>query len=249
MDAVLNRRFFVSAAVFLSLAIGMQPAGDAARAGLSRRPVHIRKPLWQFNRDVLSGFRFFQDRDPNKKDTQNVDTDEYIEWWFRPKQTGLRRIPYCFFTVCYYTHDPMRPTASLPHTPEVCYRQSGNQVTDIGSFEIPTPGLSPGVDSLSAKYVRMSHPTVPTNKDFCVVYLFCVNGQFHDDRDKARLHLALPWVRAAYFAKIEFAAPITQPDKLQESLRLCAKGLGAAIPELLASHFPTQADIDAAMAD
>ena len=142
-----------------------------------------------------------------------------------------------------------RKTLLIPHTPDVCYRQSGNQVTGIGTLDVSLSGAGRGVETIQAKYVRFSHPTDPQNKDICVAYLFCVNGVFHRDRDRARLHLALPWKRAIYLAKIECTSSVPAPHRLQEAIDTCSRMLGQAITELAATHFPTQADLDAALGD
>ena len=92
----------------------------------------------------------------------------------------------------------------------------------------------------------MSHPTNLNNRDFCVAYLFCVNGAFYDDREKARLHLAMPWTRVVYFSKIECAVKIPGPDRLDEALEACRRMLARVIPVLLKEHFPTPQDIERA---
>lgn len=235
--------FLVCAAGLSAAAVGMHAAAETASHWMHKRPIPIRKPMREFNAEALTGFRFVED--VGEGDAGEVETNEYLAWRLGPATLQAPAAATTFLQIYYYTSEEKTP--QIPHTPEVCYRQGGNQVTDIGDLSIPIPGLAPGIDSVAAKYVRMSHPTQPQNRDFCVVYVFCVNGRFHDDREKARLDLAMPWNRAVYFAKIECATRIARPERLPEALDTCRSMLAAAIAELVRNHFPTQADVEAAL--
>ncbi len=245
VKAVSQRRFLVAAFVLLLLAVGLQPVAEAAGDWLRKWPVPIREALRQFDRTSLAGFRFVEDIGAGNAEA--ADTGEYIEWRFIPVAADLASVGVAYLNVYYYTEDGSGKTLRIPHTPEVCYRQSGHQVAAMGTVDIPTPGFGPARPSIGARYVRMSHPTEVLNKDICVVYLFCVNGEFYDDREKARIHLALPWMRAVYFSKIECTVLVPDPGRLDASLDAARRLLGDALPELVQRHFPRAADIDAAL--
>ncbi|MCZ6682949.1 MAG: hypothetical protein O7B26_07175 [Planctomycetota bacterium] len=238
--AVMEYRFAMCAVILVLMAVGMRPAAEAAEGWLEKRPVPIRRPLRAFDRRKIAGFRFVEDIGDGSAD--DVATEEYLEWRLVPTGSAFLDTEVAYLSVYYYTKTGDESTLLIPHTPEICYRQLGNQVTELGSMRVPMPGG----DTIKAKYVRMSHPTDVANKDICVAYVFCVNGRFHDDREKARAHLALPWIRAVYFSKIERVTRVPEPHRLNEALEACKQILAAAVPELLQTHFPTRSDIDRA---
>jgi len=233
---------FVTGAVILTLMVlGMRTASRATGEWLSKRPVPIRKALRKMDPNKITGFRFMEDRGNGQ--AKFVETDEYLEWRLVPTER-FTATQVAYLGVYFYTGSGKG--LQIPHTPEVCYRQSGNQVTDIGTVEVPTPGLAPETKSITATYVRMSHPTDPANKDICVAYAFCVNGKFFESRAKARIDVGLPWNRAVYLAKIDCTVRVPGPHRLDEALGACKLVLSQAIPELVHEHFPRQADIEAA---
>ena len=244
IKAISQEKFLVCAAVFVAMALGLRPAADATTRWLTKKAVPIRRPLREFDRAKLPGFRFIEDT--GEGSAEAVETDEYIEWHLSPvgRKGKLKRRQVAYLNVYYYTQTGSGRKLLIPHTPEVCYGQGGNQVTALGTVEIPTPALAPEIESVSAKYVRMSHPTDPDNKDICVVYLFCVNGRFHSDREEARMHLAVPWTRAVWFAKIDCTTKVPRSGHLSGALDVCKRMLGEAIPELVRNHFPTEKDIE-----
>lgn len=238
--AVRDSRFVLCAVILVLMAIGMRPAAEAAERWLAKRPVPIRWPLREFDDRKLTGFRFVEDI--GEGSAEAVETEEYIEWRLEPTSSALLDTDVAYLSVYYYTQSEDESTLLIPHTPEVCYRQSGNQVTELGSMLVPVPG----VDPINAKYVRMSHPTEVENKDICAAYVFCVNGRFHDDREKARADLALPWNRAVWFSKIECVTRVPGPHRLNEALEALKQLLGATVLELVQTHFPTQSDVNRA---
>lgn len=242
---VIKQPQFVTGAVLLILMVlGMRATASAAGAWLEKRPVPIRKPLRQMDRNKITGFRFVEDRGFGQ--AKFVETNEYLEWRLVPTER-FTNTQVAYLGVYFYTG--RGKGLQIPHTPEVCYRQSGNQVTDMGTLEIPTPGLAPEINSVTGTYVRMSHPTEVANKDICVAYVFCVNGEFFASRAKARIHVGMPWNRAIYLAKIDCTVRVPAPHRLDAALGACKLMLSQAIPELVHEHFPRPADIEAALSN
>lgn len=240
--ALKQPQFVTGAVILILMALGMRTADRAAGAWLAKRPVPIRKTLRKMDPNKITGFRFVEDRGNGQ--ARFVETDEYLEWRFVPTER-FKGTQVAYLGVYFYTGSGKG--LQIPHTPEVCYRQSGNQVTDMGTLEIPTPDLAPEITSITAKYVRMSHPTDPANKDICVAYVFCVNGRFFESREKARIHLGMPWNRAVYLAKIDCTVRVPGPHRLDAALGACKLMLSQAIPELVREHFPRDADIETAL--
>ena len=240
--AIKQPQFITGAAILILMGLGMRTADKAAGDWLAKRPVPIRKALRQMDPKKITGFRFEEDR--GLGDADFVQTDEYLEWRFTPTKR-FKGTQVAYLGVYFYTGSGKG--LQVPHTPEVCYRQSGNQVTDMGTLEIPTPNLAPQITSITAKYVRMSQPTDAANRDICVAYVFCVNGRFFASREKARIHLGMPWNRAVYLAKIDCTVRVPGPNRLDAALNACKLMLSQAIPELLREHFPRETDIEAAL--
>jgi hypothetical protein len=235
-----DRRFLVGLFVLTLLAVAMNPVATALAARLQKFPVPIRKPLRQFDVRTLEGLQFVEFVQMQGKEI--AETEEFFEGRFTPVADDIRSTAVVYLLVHYYTSRGRTP--NVPHTPEVCYRQAGNQVTELGTLVVPMPDMKPQIPSVTAKYVRMSHPTIPENRDIAVAYVFCVNGTFYDDREKARLSLAMPWNRAVYFAKIECVTRVPASDRLSDALEALRRTLGGAITELIRNHFPTQQDVD-----
>lgn len=233
---IADRRFAIGVIVAAVLAITVEPFAVSVGAQIAKVAVPVRKPIRQLDMDVLTGFRFVELVDPELK--VSAESHEFFEGRFIPTDADIRDSAVAYLLVHYYTSDGSPP--KVPHTPEICYGQAGNQVTEMGSTSIPLDLPGSGAVDVAAKYVRMTNPNEPDNKDICVMYVFCVNGEFLDDREKARLILALPWNRAEYFAKIECVTNVPGPDRLDDAIKANARMLSHVIPELLDKHFPTQ---------
>ncbi|MAE63408.1 MAG: hypothetical protein CMJ18_03980 [Phycisphaeraceae bacterium] len=234
--ALTNRKFLICAVVLVAMAIGKEPASEAMAAWLKKRPVDVRKPLAQFDRTCLEGFDFTDDQSEGK--AEGLETLEYIYWEFQPGIPDFSFKPAMYLNINYYTVTPQRVNLNIPHTPEVCFRQGGNRITEMGAIEIPTDGIPTLDGSLEAKYLRMTHPTNVTQKDIVVAYLLYANGRFFDDREKARVILGLPWNRDVYFTKIEVMTTVPAPNRLDDALEACRRMLEGAIAELLDKHLP-----------
>lgn len=240
--AMRQPQFITGAVILILMALGMRTADRAAGAWLAKRPVPIRKPLQQLDQSKITGFRMVENRGVGE--VGFLETDEFLSWRLVPTKR-FKGTHVAYLGVFFYTGGGK--ALQIPHTPEVCYRQSGNQVTDIGTVEIPTPALAPEIKSITATYVRLSHPTNVANKDICVVYVFCINGRFFESREKARINLGIPWNRAVYLAKIDCTVRVPGPHRLDAALGACKLMLSQAIPELVREHFPREADIEAAL--
>jgi hypothetical protein len=100
--------------------------------------------------------------------------------------------------------------------------------------------------AIPAKYLKLTQNKRGKPIDFCVMYTFCVNGEFLSDREFARFKMALPWNRAVYFAKIEVAASVPRKGDFQKALEAARRMMMDAIPEVVERHLPTAADVSRA---
>ncbi len=232
-----NRQVVACAGVLLAMAIAMRPAAGAAFEALQKRPVPIRKPLAELDRQSLGDFRFLNDR--KNELPGDPGTTEYIVWRFSPPAADIGPVHMAHLLVFYYTDRGRTPL--VPHTPEVCYRQSDSQIVAMGGTTLTVSELGADRADVSVKYVRFTQPQ--QHVDLCVIYVFCVNGRFISDREWARLDMAMPWNRALYFSKIECAVELRPDGDLEPGLKVASRLMSTAIRELVAHHFPTEADI------
>ena len=73
-----------------------------------------------------------------------------------------------------------------------------------------------------------------------LVYLFCSNGRFYDDRLKLRFAMGMPGDKHVYFAKIEVLTSVPPNTDPAEAVDRCKRLAAEAIPVLVMDHFPTR---------
>ncbi len=243
--SVIGNKWFIAGAVVLALAaVFMQDAADATSRALRKRSVPIRKHLRDLDIGVLSGFRFMEDM--NRGADVVAETDEFVGWRFCPVAKHLSGVEAVYLQVYYYSTEGRTPI--IPHTPEVCHRQIGDYVSSINATTIDVDmggGTSLGVP---AKCLKLTQKSMGKPRDCCVVYTFCVNGEFVSDRELARLKMAMPWNRAVYFMKIEIMALVPSDGDFQLAFEAARSIVAEVIPEIVANHLPNSADIKAAAA-
>jgi hypothetical protein len=233
----------IAGAVVLALmAVGMRPAANATEAAIQKLPVPIRKPLRALDKHKLIGFRYVSLAD--RPATFELGTPEFIEWRFAPESPDIRATESAFLQIYYYTERGKTPL--VPHTPEVCYRQQGDHILEMGSTTLSIPGWASDRSTIDAKFVRLTQTSQNTKQDICIVYVFCVNGRFYSDREWARLFMAMPWNRALYFCKFECLVAIPRHVDPQIALAAGRQMLSCAIAQVVDDHLPTDADIEQA---
>jgi len=72
-------------------------------------------------------------------------------------------------------------------------------------------------------------------------HLFSMNGTPTCDRFAVRMRLGLPWVKYAYFAKIQ-VAPLRPEATLEQTDRVCLEFIRTVLPEVL-KYLPSAADV------
>jgi len=72
-------------------------------------------------------------------------------------------------------------------------------------------------------------------------HVFSMNGTPTHDRFAVRMKLGLPWVKYAYFAKIQ-VAPLRPEASLEETDRVCLEFIRVVLPEVL-KYLPSEADV------
>jgi hypothetical protein len=158
-----------------------------------------------------------------------------------PKQHPLR---YWRLEVYYYTGG----VDLVPHVPEICAVAGGATHLRTEELGISVPG-SAGAWGAGAIAFRRALFERTNRKGqaarFVQYYTFSLNGKPESRREMVRLRLTNPFVRHAYFAKIQFSpVPVYVLPRPEEADAGAAEFVRSFLPHVLAS-LPTAADIEA----
>ncbi len=130
----------------------------------------------------------------------------------------------------------------VPHVPEECYSGSGYQrlATDNVTFRITDPNLPSEIRGKYLVFGSTKTDFLQSIREFQVLYLFKVNGEYAGSRDEARIALNKNlFGKYSYFSKIELAfnQALAAPSK-QEAIKASEKVLGVILPILEKDHWP-----------
>jgi len=177
----------------------------------------------------------------------SLGTDQYIQWVLldqthcdgSPAADGSGAPPpedVVQLFVTYYTGAPDQ----VPHVPEECYMGGGGyHVKTESIMDVPMPALGPG-QTVPVKVVEFEGPSHATGGGVkMVMYLFQTNGQFCADRMGVRSVLADPFVRHAYFSKLELTFGMQDALPMRDkAIEAGKRFLAIVIPILLKDHWP-----------
>lgn len=229
MTAQRNRLYFVLAVATLggtAAYIQIQTARGALQ--LLKKPLPIRKPLVDMNRDAMMPFRVMREDRLTAEIVENLGTQEYINWLLQ--EVGPRDAKPVHFSVTYYTG----VQDQVPHVPEECMFQGGmTQESDtMLTFKLPRLGQDVQVRRLSFNTPRQ------LGQRSYVYYTICVNGEFHGDRQPVRIKMAHPLESHLYYSKVEISldgSGVDNPARFDEQ---AAEIFDRALTELFKSHWP-----------
>jgi hypothetical protein len=136
--------------------------------------------------------------------------------------------------VTYYSNQ----RETIPHTPEVCYRQAGALVNSSSNVQLALPPKEgdSAVRTVEAKLLDIQADGTRR----ALVYVLCCEGAYRNDRESARIALGMPGNRRTYFSKIEASAILSEGEDFPAAAQRARKLLESVIPELERTHFPTQ---------
>jgi hypothetical protein len=230
--------FLACALVLLIGGLGMHPGLDALIAHYGKEPIGLRLALDEFDRDALPSFRFIEGisgHDPGAKNDA-IDTADWINYSFlmnEPPARGLNRRVGLFVT--FYSD----PRETIPHTPEVCYRQAGAKVEGIQHLTLDTPALGPDLEQIDATLLDVAGAP----QDLAVLYVLCVEGKLFPGRERARWAIALSENRYTYLSKVEAVAVQMPGTRFEDAAEQCRRLLLEALPVLMERHFPRPDDL------
>lgn len=226
--SLLSPLFVASAVLLCAAGAGIRPAATAVAARLDKLPITPRRALKELDIAALPSFRpgtwEFLAEGLDQVGTADVISVALEDW-----TPGADRQSAGLF-ITYYAD----PHTKVPHTPDVCYRQSGAIVHGQRTIHVDVPDLGQSGERIAVNVLRVDS----SRGKLLLLYLFCSNGRFCTDRQAVRLLLNWPGERFAYFSKIEIFAlcgsDAEEPRALETSMRL----LREALPVLLREHFP-----------
>lgn len=230
---------FIAAAALLAVsAAALQPVLDSLVTRYTKEPIAVRRPLDQFDTAAIASFRTVTD-DPSFKIEVDpiVGTDDAVRRVFQPRAGAERRRDEDTLLFVTYYNDP-RDT--IPHTPEVCYRQVGSIVHSIKTITIPVRGLGPEPVDVQARLLDLE----PPGWHGALVYVFVCNGRFYHDRKSVRWAIGWPGDKRIYFSKVEVVSRCGPGDDCRAALERATAVLAEALPVLMRDHFPATADVE-----
>ena len=231
----LQPAFLICALVLAVAAAGMSVATKKLGLYLKKEPLPLKKPLEALDEDALGPYEVVAKHAIENEDVlESLGTEDYIQWLLEDPHeaidSAVRRV---LVFITYYAQ-PDR----VPHVPEECYTGSGYQRLAGGAAD-----LQVGPRTINGRYLlfdRTSSEISAALRQFPVVYLFCVNGQYAGSRDDARIALNRNiFSKHSYFCKVELAfsqsrATATKADATAASEKL----LTVLLPVLERDHWP-----------
>lgn len=229
MTAQRNRLYFVLAAATLggtAAYIQIQTARGSLQ--LLKKPLPIRKPLVDMNRDAMMPFRVMREDRLTAEIVENLGTQEYINWLLQ--EIGPRDAKAIHFSVTYYTG----VQDQVPHVPEECMFQGGMTQESDTMLTLKLPRLGQDVQ---VRRLSFNTPRQLGQRSY-VYYTICVNGEFHGDRQMVRIKMANPTESHLYYSKVEISldgSGVDNPARFDEQ---AAELFDRALTELFKSHWP-----------
>lgn len=222
----------VCAIMFIVTAVALRPTLGALGRHYSKERVDLLVPVQQFDTSRLKSFRVKEDFVPDAVAYQDLGTDDYTTIGLYEEGDESTFI---VLFITYYSD----PRDSIPHTPEVCYRQHGAMVEDLTDIIMETPELGPQTPSIGVRKLEIQQPAAKQ----ALIYTFCSNGKFYADRERVRWAIGWPGDKYTYFSKVEAVTIVPEGTDPEIGFERCKRLLREAIPILLETHYPASEDL------
>ena len=249
LRSFLSMPFVLCGVLLLAAAAGLRPVVAGLAQGFSKETIALRRSLDEMDVLRLASFRLVPDGGffPSPVSSY-VGTDDVINWTFELKDNvgEARRDLDVLLFVTYYSN----PRDTIPHTPEVCYRQAGAVVNSVRRIPVDTPGLGPQHARIEAALLDVT-PIMRSQQGEriddqwrqALIYTFVCAGEFYPGREQVRLAIGLPGDRYSYFSKVEVSSACAPGEDFDEAVERCRHMLREALPLLIADHYPTKEDL------
>jgi len=223
--------FALAAGLLVTAAVGLRPGLNALADYYGKEPIDLRRSLDQFDPSRLPSFHQGWTFKFHSASERDVGTAEYAHVSFT-NQDKTREPKRAELFVTYYNN----PQDKVPHTPDVCSRQSGAVVEQMYVMPIKSLQEDSKHPPIEARCIMLRE------KEYKMVdvYLFCVEGKFRYSRNQVRWVLGIPGNQYSYFSKIEAAAVYPLNGDPAVALETCKTILREALPILLSEFLPTK---------
>ncbi len=230
IKSFISIRFLSAIVILASAAIWVRPAVQNLAVYYGKKPIAIRRPLKDFDLSRLPSFKTGWNYKWLTAPVEDVGTDESVLVMLTNKKYNPELI-YARLFVTYYCN----PEDKVPHTPDVCARQSGAIVRKMSTIMLDIPQLAQDYPPIKARLLFLEMPQY----NMVFIYVFCVEGQFKYTRGQVRWVMATPGNRHGYFSKIEATVYYPSYGDPAEFIPLCKSLICEAIPVLVKEHFPS----------
>jgi len=237
--AYLQPAFVICVAVLAVAGAGMSLARKQLGLYLKKEPLPLKKSLDSMDEAKLAPYRVTAKQTiANPEVLKSLGTEDYIEWVLddpcEPQDSPVRQ---ALLFVTYYGL-PDR----VPHVPEECYTGGGYQrlATNGVTFDVGAAGQTRSIPGRYLLFGAARGDIWHAGRQFPVLYLFRVNGEYAGNRDDARIALNRNiFSRYAYFCKIELAfnQGSVAPGRA-EAVKASERLLGVVLPILEQEHWP-----------
>ena len=135
LRSFLSMPFVLCGVLLLAAAVGLRPVVAGLRQTMSKETIALRRSLEELDVSRLSTFRLVPDGGFFPRSVaSNIGTEDVVMWTFELRELGPeppRELDVMLF-VTYYSN----PRDTVPHTPEVCYRQAGAVVHSVEAIPV-----------------------------------------------------------------------------------------------------------------
>jgi len=238
-SAYLQPAFVICVAVLAVAGAGMSMARKQLGLYLKKEPLPLKKPLDSLDQARLAPYRVAARQTiANPEILESLGTEDYIQWVLEdpcePQDSAVRNV--LLFITYYKLPD------RVPHVPEECYTGGGYQrlATNGVTFELGPAGQNRSIPGRYLLFGATGGDIWRAGRQFPVLYLFRVNGEYAGSRDDARIALNRNiFSKYAYFCKIElvFNQGLVAPGRA-EAVAASERLLAVVLPILEQEHWP-----------
>ena len=228
-------RFMPALAILAVSAVFMFAAKRAGWLILIKKPLPIRRPLIDFDRDRLLPYRVVSAQSLPEDVVYELGTEEYLYWSLKREDAAIPAARDAFLAVTYYTG----VQDQVPHVPEECLNVAGFaiQSNDVLAF-----GVVAGDRSVPVRRQLFTPPAAGpmpgTGGKRLVYYTFGVNGEFRADRNSVRRKMLVADETHLYYSKVELMFTGVRDGSVGEFDPVASALMRAVLEELIESHWP-----------
>lgn len=226
-----NFHFGLGLGVMVTAALGMQVAKANKWLYIIKKPLPIRKPLRDLDRNSILPYDVVELAPLSPEMVEELGTKEYINWILKAPGAKARGRNPVDLAITYYTD----VQDQVPHVPEECYFQGGN-FTPAGdeTLEMKLDALGETVPIRRLGFYGRGELV----KRRFVYYTLCINGALCSNRNDVRLRMADRRDTHLYYSKVEIAFDDVLEKQIPDIDAKARELFDKVLPALFKSHWP-----------